>query len=208
MEINFEKLMTSKSDEGLQAYLDNRTKYTSDAVEAAISEMQKRGRTFSEEELSNLRQAFQTKRRATENDENEDFGFQWKKNVVSDEYAPEYYSERAIYMFSVFFGVIYGAVLLALNCRTTDTKKGVWEVIAFGVVYTGLQLWLLSMIPRNTVLTFASNMGGALLLNYFFWRKNIGKDTKYRVKPIWKPLIIGILIYTPFFLAAIYGGAE
>ena len=208
MAIDFVKLMTNKSDEGLQEYLDNRTKFTPEAIEAAIAEMQKRGQVFSDEELANLRKELQAKQEATEKEEKELFGNQWKKNVVPDENAPAYYSEKAIYMFSAFFSVIFGAVLLSINCRTTETKKGVWEVITFGVVYTGLQLWLLSMMPRNTGLTLVFSMGGALLMNYFFWKKYIGKDTKYRTKPIWKPLIIGIIIFTPLLLAAIYGGAE
>jgi hypothetical protein len=208
MEIDFIKLMTNKSDDGLQGYLDNRTKFTPEAIEAAIAEMQKRGRVFTDEELADVRQDLQTKRVAIEKEEKEFFGSQWKKNVVTDENAPAYYSERAIYMFSAFFSVIFGAILLAINCRSTDEKKGVWEVIAFGVVYTGLQLWLLSMLPRNTGLTLAFSMGGALLMNHFFWKKYIGKDTKYRTKQIWKPLIIGLVIFTPLLLAAIYGGAE
>lgn len=208
MEIDFEKLMTNKSDEGLQNYLDNRSKYTPEAIEAAIAEMQKRGRAFSDEELASFRNEFQAKREVAEKEGKEFFGNQWKKNVVKDENAPMYYSEKAIYIFSGLFSVIFGAVLLSINCRSTETKKGVWEVIAFGIIYTGLQIWLLSMIPRNTGLTIAFSGGGAFLMNHFFWKKYIGKDTKYRTKPIWKPLIIGIIICIPFLLAAIYGGAE
>jgi len=213
MENNFEKLMTNKSDEGLQEYLDNRTKFTPEAVEAAIAEMQKRGRLFADEELANVRQDLQAKRVATEKEEKKILGNQWKKNVVTDENAPAYYSERAIYGFSIFFSVIFGAVLLAINCQHTDEKKGVWEVIAFGVVYVGLQLWLLSMIPRSTNLsltnlTLVFSIGGGFIMSRFFWKKYIGKDTKYRAKPIWKPLIIGLIIFTLLFLVAIYGGAE
>ncbi|MXV53363.1 hypothetical protein GS399_20590 [Pedobacter sp. HMF7647] len=208
MEIDFQRLMTNKSDEGLQEYLDNRTKFIPEAVEAAINEMQKRGRIFSDEELAIYRKEFQAKKEATEKEEKKLVGNQWKKNVVTDISAPAYYSESAIYMFSVFFSVLFGAVLLAINFRSTETKKGVWEVIAFGIFYTGLQVWILSMIPRNTGLTLVFSMGGALLLNFFFWKKYIGKDTKYRTKPIWKPLIIGVVIFTPLLLAAIYGGAE
>jgi hypothetical protein len=207
MENKFEKLMSNNSDEGLQAYLDNRQRFTQEAVEAAIAEMQKRGRTFSDEELANFQQEFQAKREAKEKEENDLFGSQWKKNVVTDENAPAYYSEYAIYMFSAFFSVIFGAVLLAINFRSTDTKKGVWEVIAFGIVYTGLQFGILSMMPRSTLLTLVFSMGGALLMNHFFWKKHIGKDTKYRAKPIWKPLIIALVIFIPLFLAAIFGGA-
>ena len=55
MEIDFEKLMSNKSDEGLQEYLDNRSKFTPEAVEAAITELQKRGRIFSDEELYSIK---------------------------------------------------------------------------------------------------------------------------------------------------------
>ncbi len=200
--------MTNKSDEGLQDYIHNWAKYTPEAVEAAIAEMQKRGRVFQDEELANFRKGFQAKQLEAQKQQNEILGNQWKKNVVIDENAPAYYSERAIYIFSVLFIVIFGAALLSINCRNTNTKKGVWEVLAFGVVYTALQLWILSMIPRNTGLTLVFSIGGALLLNHFFWKKYIGSDTKYRTKPIWKPLIIGVVIFTPLLLAAIYGGAK
>ena len=208
MENKFEKLMSGESDKGLQECLDNRTKFVPEAIEAAIAEMQKRGRTFSDEELASLRHELQVKREATDREAKEFLGNQWKKNVVTDENAPVYYSERAIYMFSTFFSVVFGAVLLSINFRSTESKKGVWEVIAFGVVYTGLQIWFLSMIPRNSGLTLVFSMGGALLMNHFFWKKYIGKDTKYRTKPIWKPLIIGIIITVPIILAMVYGGAE
>ncbi|MET4083189.1 hypothetical protein ABIB40_003158 [Pedobacter sp. UYP30] len=208
MEINFKKLMSNKSDDELQKYLDNRTKFVPEAIESAVAEMQKRGRVFSEEELDSYRNEFQAKREAAEKEKNEFFGNQWKKNVVTDENAPAYYSERAIYIFSILFSAIFGAVLLAINCRSTNEKKGVWEVIAFGVVYTGLQLWVLSMIPRSTGLTLVFSLAGALLMNHFFWKKYIGKNTKYRTKPIWKPLIIGLIISTLLLLAVIQGGFE
>ncbi len=197
--------MRNKSDDALQEYLDNRTKFTPEAVEAAISEMQKRGRIFSEQELANIREEFQAKRDTTEKEVNELFGNQWKKNIVTDESAPSYYSERVIYAFSAFFSVMFGAVLLAINCKNTETKKGVWEVLAFGFVYTVLQIWLLSMLPRNTLLTFVFSIGGASLMNHLFWKKYIGKETKYRAKPIWKPLIIGLIFFTLLLLALIFG---
>ena len=203
MENKFEKLMSSKSDVGLQKYLDDRTKFTPEAVEAAIAEMQNRGRTFSDEELASLRQALDAKREAEDQEEKELFGNQWSKNVVTDENAPVYYSESAIYMFSAFFNVFFGAVLLAINFRSTGTKKGIWAVIVFGIVYTGLQFYMLSLVPRNTLLVLLFNMGGGLLLNHFFWKKHIGRDTKYRAKPIWIPLIIGIIIFVPILLATI-----
>ena len=39
----------------------------------------------------------------------------WTKNIVTDLDAPQFYSPRAIWGFSVFFTVIFGAVLLTSN---------------------------------------------------------------------------------------------
>jgi hypothetical protein len=62
MEMDFKKLISNKSDEGLQEYLDKRSKFTPEAIEAAIAEMQKRGRTFSDAELNTYRQEIQQRR--------------------------------------------------------------------------------------------------------------------------------------------------
>jgi len=198
--------MSSKSDEGLQHYIDNRSKFTPEAVEAAIAEMQNRGRTFSDEELNLFRNEFASKKEAALNDMEMSWrGSNWKKNVVEDESAPAYYSEKAIYMFSVIFSMIFGAILSAINFSKLDNKHAVMEVIGFGVGYTALEFWILSQLERTSGLTLVFNIGGALLLR-FFWYKHIGKDTKYRAKPIWVPLIIAIAVTAMVLLTIIYGG--
>ena len=205
MEIDFQKLMNSKSDEGLQEYINNRAKFTQEAVEAAITEMQKRGRVFSDEELTGIKQEFQLKQVTIEKEEENSFWKKkWEKNIVTDEDAPIYYSEKAIFWFTLFFSVLFGAILLAINLRKTETKKGIWQVIAFGIIYTGLQYYLLSIVSDGNGLTIVFCTVGALIMDYLFWNKYIGKDKKYRTKQIWKPLIIGIIIYAPLVCAAIY----
>ena len=126
----------------------------------------------------------------------------WKRNIVTDPEAPQYYSQTAIWAFSVIFTVVFGAVLLASNL--TD-KKAKWTVIGFGALYTAIAATLLYQLPRNTGLTLAANAGGALILTEFFWNKYVGAATQFRTKPIWKPLIISLIIITPFILAIIYG---
>lgn len=210
MEIDFQKLMLSKSDEGLQEYIDNRLKYTPEAVESAITEMKKRGRIFTNEELVVIRNDIKQKQQQEALIEKKESSFgrnNWTKNVVEDENAPAYYSERAIYGFSVAFGVISGAILLAINCAKSEAKKDLWQIVAFGVTFTGAQMWILSMIPRNTGLTIGCSIGGAYILNGVFWKKYIGKDTKYRTRPIWIPLIIAIAITAPILWAMIYFNA-
>jgi hypothetical protein len=66
----------------------------------------------------------------------------------------------------------------------------------------------LSFIPRSTGLTFGVNGIGGWIMTQFFWNKYIGEETKYRTKPIWKPLIISLVITIPFLLTIIFGGEE
>lgn len=126
----------------------------------------------------------------------------WRKNIVADNEAPLYYTPAAIWGFSVFFTVIFGAVLLSSNL--TD-KKSKWTVIGIGLLYTVLAVAVLNVLPRNTLLTTVVNGCGAFMLTSLYWNKYIGKGTKFRAKPIWKPLIISIAITIPFLFAIIYG---
>jgi len=204
MNMDFKKLMSSKSDEQLGDYLTNIGKYTEEAVMAAIQELQKRGKQFSEEELNEIKLKLEEKRKA-ENDETPKMSKNsWTKNVVTDPDAPALYSQRAIWGFSVFFTVIFGAVLLSSNLKAKGNAR--WQVIVFGVLYTGLAIVILSAIPRtNAGLTIGLNAAGAWIMNQSFWNKHIGAETKYRAKPIWVPLIVSMLIMVPFILALIYG---
>ncbi len=210
MDIDFVKLMTTKSDEGLQEYIDNRQKFTPLAVYAAIDELKKRGRTFTDEEFTQIvndieKQQAVSRQRVEESDGGSN---KMNKNIVDDPSAPEYYSERAIYAFSVFFSVIFGSVLMTMNINRTEKKNSSWTALLFGIVYTGLQMWALSYVPRNTGLTVGVSIGGALLLNHFFFKKYIGKDTKYRARPIWIPLIIALAITIPLLYFIIVYGQE
>ncbi|SKB62479.1 Rossmann-fold NAD(P)-binding domain-containing protein [Daejeonella lutea] len=138
MAVDHEKLMTGKSSDGLQAYLDNYKKYTTEAVEAAVAEMQKRGRVFTEEELMKLRTNLKSQEVVREEQDIALSGTKLDENIVDDQNAPEYYSERAIYIFSALFSVLFGAALLAINLRNTRQEKGIWEVAAFGILYTSV----------------------------------------------------------------------
>jgi hypothetical protein len=213
MAIDYQKLLSKKSDEELQDYFYNCTKYTSETISEVIKEFKHRGKTISEEEINSYRQLIQEqddKRNEIEKSDKDfwDNGNNLKKNVTTDKEAPIYYSEKAIYTFSTFFSVIFGSVLLAINCRSTENKRGAWQVLLFGVIFTSLQIFLLSKIPRNTILTFVFSTVGALIMNNLFWKKYIGKDTKYRTKPIWKPLLVAVIIFLPIFLFLVFGGPE
>ncbi|MBS1542307.1 MAG: hypothetical protein JST14_01630 [Bacteroidetes bacterium] len=201
MEIDFESLMSRKSDEGLMDYLTNADKYTPEAITAAVNELKKREKHISEEQLSQIKTKIQNKIEANKKESESLASNFWQKNTVTNEEAPLFYSQRAIWGFSTFFTVIFGAVLMASNIKEKEKK---WIVIGFGILYTTIAIAVLNLLPQNTSLTIGVNAGGALVLTSTFWNRYIGKETKYRVKPIWKPLIISILITIPFLLAIIY----
>lgn len=203
MRLDFENLMKRRTDAELQVYLDKRSKFVPDAIEAAIKEMQARGRVFPPEELEIYQQEFQLHRDTEQKNSAEfiDFNENLNKNVVIDETAPALYSKRTIYWFTVLFSTIFGAVLLALNCRNIGSKKGSLEVLMFGTLYAFFQGFALSLLPKNSILSLGFSVLGAIILNQYFWKKYIGNDTIYRVNPIWKPLAVGVVISVVVFYA-------
>jgi hypothetical protein len=196
MDIDFVKLMASKTDEGLQECIDNRKKYNPDAVYAAIDQLKFRGRIFTDEELNIIKSDIEkqqevSKQRVAEANET---STKWDKNVVVDPNEIELFSQKAIYGFTIFFGIFFGSILLSYNLKKVDKKNYIFLVILFGILFTTIQLWALSYIPRNTGLTMITSFAGAFVLNKYFWTKYIGEETKYRAKAIWTPLIIGLVI--------------
>ena len=197
------EVMNGKTEEGLTDYLDNFQKYTPEAISSAVDELKRRGRNFSEEELKEIDLKIENRTKAESEDDTLFASNAWKQSVVTDPNAPLLYSKGAIRAFSLFFSTIFGAVLLSSNINDTKRK---WMVIGFGIIYTTVTIIVLNLIPPNTFYVLLLNTAGGLGLTSTFWDKYVGKETKYRARPIWKPLIISIIITIPFLLAIIYGG--
>ena len=198
MTLDFKKLMSGKTDKEIDKYLFNINKFTSDAGKAALAEAIKRGREFSEQELAKMHCDLDMKVAQEKGELAALKTNAWTKNVVKDdETLPAYFSQQSIYIFTILFSVLFGSVLMGSNLYHTEHKKVVVNVVLFGIVYTTLQIWLLSLIPRNTIFVFAASGLGAIILNGYFWKQYIGAETKYRSKPIWIPLAIAIAILIP-----------
>jgi hypothetical protein len=199
---SLKEVMSGKSEEGLMDYLNNFQKYTPEAIMSASDELKRRGRTFSDEELKEIDLKIEN-RKKSEEDEDTLFGSDsWRKRVVKDPNAPLLYSKGAIRAFSLVFSTMFGAVLLSTNIKD---NKGKWNVIGFGLIYTAVTIIIMNLAPLNTYYVFMLNTVGGLGLVSTFWNKYVGQETVYRAKPIWKALIISIIITIPFLLAIIYG---
>ena len=118
---------------------------------------------------------------------------------------PVYYSERAIYVFSILFSTLFGAILMAINLKNSEKKKGTWQVVTFGLIYTIGISWGLSYAPKSsTGLSIGLNAIGAYVLRQFFWIKYIGKDVNYTKRSVLIPAIVGIFIALLVIVAVIY----
>lgn len=201
--MNFQKLMVKKSDKELEDYLINIMAFSREIVEAAITELKNRGRVFSESELSTL----ETKMQERENTigKNTITVRDLEKNIVEDKSALALYSRKTIDWTTLIFGIVVGSILMALNFKSVEKKKGILGVLIFGVAYFIIEIIILSFIPDTTtsfvnLIRVTLNGLGALILHTLIWDKFIGKDFKYRKKPIWLPIILGIIMEGLFLL--------
>ncbi len=201
MDNNFEDEVKSKSTEELKDLVINFNMYRGALVSAAKQELLNRGIELSDEEkqkiddLKNKRKQDAIKNKDSIKTWNS-FNTKWKLNIVDDVDAPRLYSRLVINIFSVLFSVLFGGILLAINLKIVNNKKGILPVLIYSILYTGLMIFILNMIPgRSTPLTLALNLLGAIVLYNFFWSKYIGKEFKYRTKPFWIPLIIAVIIF-------------
>jgi len=131
--------------------------------------------------------------------------FGWKKNIVKSPSAPMLYSQQAIWAFSAFFTAVFGAALLCMNIKQS---KGRLVVFSFAIVFTLVEVLVLNHLRPHAAVFFAINGGGGYLLTQLFWVEYIGIDTVHRVRPVWIPLIISLLILILLIASLIYGEAS
>ena len=127
----------------------------------------------------------------------------WNKNIVTDESAPLLYSRRAIYTFTFFGGAVFGAVMLSMNMNTVGKVKEVLYAMSFGILFMIGVIYLTSM-GINLPSVGVANLLVGWIFDAFFWTRFVGKDTKYRRRPILVPTIVvvvlNVLVFLPRFL--------
>lgn len=117
---------------------------------------------------------------------------------------PRLYSKRVIYIFSILFSTIFGAVLLMSNLKNTGEKKGRLQVLLFALVFTTGLLITAATVKTTSNFTIPLNVIGGLILNEYFWNRYLGKEIKFEKKKWYKPAIISLIVCIPFVLAAVY----
>ncbi len=182
--------MSLKSNSELEKIILNKSKYTDEAIQAVIWELEKR-EIIQENEIERV------PKNTVENTTKETFKIkEFKKDESAfDEFElPILYSKNAIKGFSIFFGVIFGAVLLMYNLKIMEKPKGRIHVFIFGILFTIVIYFIANTLSLPFFLSLVLNLFGASILTGLFWNKNLKKDLKYESKSITKPLIISLLI--------------
>ena len=183
---SFVRIMQSKSDAELKSILEDRANYTFDALQAVVCELEKRELIEKDEII--LEKPIQRE--------------VIKPKVEQQKIElPTLYSKQALLGFTVFFSTIFGVVLLMSNLKIMKKSKERIQVLLFGISFVFLNIFLIDFLPKNFLTTLIINFIGYLILAEYFWNKSLGKELRYKKKPIAKPLIISLLI--TFFLLLI-----
>jgi magnesium-transporting ATPase (P-type) len=187
---SFTAKMSKKSNEELETIFDEKSKYTEEAVQAVIWELENRSLLEKTEIL------YQDPEKVVEVTTVSNTKETQEKNESPFEelVLPVLYSKKAIQGFTIFFTTIFGAVLLMRNLKEMNKPKAGIQVLVFGIVYTLFSIILLNYLPKMFFITLIFNLIGYAVLSEFFWNKNLGKELTYNKKKIWKPLFISTLI--------------
>ncbi|ASU35604.1 hypothetical protein [Mucilaginibacter xinganensis] len=202
MDDNFKLRAAIKSDEELHYCIDNREKYLPETVEAAVDELKIRGVEFSDEELKVIAEDMQARRElAAGGQENINlFKYSDGNNQVEDPAAPAFYSKRAVYVFAILFSVFFASVMLAINVAKVEKTGKALLVVLFGLGYTAFTIVLAQTLNLPTGAGIFLGMIGGYTMNAFFWNNFIGKETLYRLKPVWVPLGVALAILIPILI--------
>ena len=187
---SFTANMKTKSNKDLETILIEKSKYTEEAIQAVIWELEDRNILERTIDLPiNKTTEVDVITTAVPNKETED-----NTSPFEELELPFLYSKKAIQGFTIFFTTIFGAVLLMKNLKDLNKPKARIQVLAFGVSYTLLSVVLLNFLPKTFFITLLFNFIGYAVLVEYFWNKHLGKDLEHKKKPIWQPLAISILI--------------
>ena len=208
MRINtYSQTMAKKSDTALALVLEEKHKYTEEAIQAVIWELENRNIIEKDSIIQNP--SVLVPEAVVKEGERDNL----LKNAPleeEEEVPPILFSKRAIRGFTIFFSTLFGVVLLMHNLKKMNKRKARMEVLFFGIFYTFFTMILLSYLPTTLFITLLFNGIGYVVLTEYFWNKSLGKNVEYQKEQITKPVIISLsivafIIYIQFSSGVLQG---
>lgn len=201
---DIKEAMASRSDKQLEDIIEKRVRYEAASIDAAVEELEKRGRIFSFAELRAIDLDLKLKKRESA-EKSEESWYPVPEAINREQTGPAYFAPGSIHLFSIIFSTLFGVVLMAINLYKSGNKRAVIEVIVFGLLYTVATYILLNYIPKQSInaLVYSSipifmNVAGALILTQIFWRKYLGTEMDFKPRPIALLMAVSLLVCIGF----------
>lgn len=120
-------------------------------------------------------------------------------NHLNDD-RPVLYNKITIVIFSILLSTFFGGVIYAQNLSEIGNRKQIAPVLIFCLIWNIIFFKLAHRFTDDFVLTFIlPNVMGGLVLANLFWKHHFG-DLDFKVKAIWVPLILVLMVYG-FFIS-------
>lgn len=184
---SFTVKMSKKSNQELENIIQNKSTYTEEALQAVIWELENRNLIDKDEiilEETLTKEVVPVSEKINKKNE----------SVFEEFEKPILYSKKAVQGFTIFFGPLFGAVLLMFNLKVINKPKARIQVLVFGIGYTLLAFVGLNYLPKTFFISLIFNVIGYVILVEYFWNQNLGKELQHTTKEITKPLVISLLI--------------
>ena len=178
--------MSKKSNAELEGIIQDKSSYTEEALQAVIWELENRNLIEKDEIILEETAAVEGVQFSEKINKNNESVFEEFEN-------PILYSKKAVQGFTIFFGPLFGAVLLMFNLKAVNKPKARMQVLVFGIGYTLFSFVGLNYLPKMFLITLIFNVIGYVVLVEYFWNQNLGKELQYKTKEITKALIISLL---------------
>lgn len=120
--------------------------------------------------------------------------------MTEDDYEerPKLYNQATIVIFSILLSTFFGGIIYSQNLSEIDNRKQITPVLAFCIIWNIVFFKFAHRYTDNFILTFIlPNIMGGLILSIFFWKHHFG-NLDFKVRNIWMPLTIVLLIYGLF----------
>ena len=116
----------------------------------------------------------------------------------NDQERPKLYNKATIVIFSILLSTFFGGIIYSQNLSEIDNRKQIAPVLVFCIIWNVILFKLAHRFSDNFVLTFiVPNILGGLVLSCLFWKHHFG-DLDFKVRGVWLPLVIVLLIYGLF----------
>ncbi|MFP8893938.1 hypothetical protein [Chryseobacterium sp. EZn1] len=189
----------------LEGYLKEGNRFVPEAVQTAFEILEERGRVFSEMKKTAVQQLIQHKKEEEEAKHAEEVEV-WKDHITEDPDAIRLYSRMTIFVSSILFSTIPGAILLAFNLIKLKKYFPAFLTVVFGFLFLIFQKYVLvSHFNFGTTSRYSPEIGviaagalGLLVISVLVTPQKLPYRAKSYVFPVILCAVTVVMMYFYF----------